>query len=138
MAATTKPAARIDDAVNETADAAKTAAQSLREGVEDIASDARQHADATAEKVAGAVDRASTTLRHAADSLRDGSIQERTFGQLAAGLADAADAIRDKDLGQLSRDASDFAKRNPVIFIGGAALLGYTVARMMSKSGDRS
>ncbi|THH38146.1 hypothetical protein E4Z66_00795 [Aliishimia ponticola] len=131
-------AERLDEVVNETANAAETTAKSLKDGVSSIASSAQAQADATADQIASSVDRASSTLRNAASSLRDGSFQERSFGQLAAGLADAADAIRDKDLGQLGRDVSGFAKRNPVVFVGGAALLGYAVARMMADNGDRS
>ncbi|GHE87919.1 hypothetical protein GCM10016455_04890 [Aliiroseovarius zhejiangensis] len=148
MAKTTKPAEasatkkdaaeKIDKAVDETSSAVKSSVESVKSGAADIAETARDTAEATADKVAEHASRASETLRGAAASLRDGSFQERSFGQLAASLADASDAIRDKDLGQLSRDVSDFARRNPLLFAGGAALVGFAIARMMTKPGDKS
>ncbi|PRY22134.1 hypothetical protein CLV78_10758 [Aliiruegeria haliotis] len=131
-------AARIDEAIETTGDAVKSTAQELKSGAEDILDSARDTADTTAERVSNAVDRASDTLRGAANSLREGSLQERTFGQLAASLADASDAIRDRDLGQLSKDVSSYARNNPIVFIGGAALLGFAVANMMNKSRQQS
>ncbi|MCI2394024.1 hypothetical protein [Aliiroseovarius sediminis] len=131
-------AKKIDEAVDETTSALKSSVESVKSGAEDIASSARETAEATADTVSESASRASDTLRGAAQSLRDGSLQERTFGQLAASLADASDAVRDKDLGQLSRDVSDLARRNPLLFAGGAALVGFAVARMMTKPGDKS
>lgn len=129
---------KIDDAVEEAAATAQSSVEGLKAGAEDMANSARETAESTAEAVADRASRAADTLRDAAASLRDGSFQERSFGQLAASLADASDAIRDKDLGQLSRDVSNFARRNPLLFAGGAALLGFAVARMMTKPGDKS
>ena len=114
----------------------KTAAKSLKSGAESLAEEARSTAESTAETVGDAVDRVGSALRDAADSLKDGSLQERTFGQLAQSLADVSDAVREKDLGEMTRDVSDFARRNPLLFVGSAALLGFAVSRMISK--DRS
>ncbi|MBF9033861.1 hypothetical protein HKCCE2091_06385 [Rhodobacterales bacterium HKCCE2091] len=73
-------------------------------------------------------------LRHAADELRTGSPQERTFGQMASALADVSDTVRDKDLGEIVGDLSDFARRNPLAFLGGAALLGFAGTRIARAS----
>jgi len=133
---TKKASKKIDDAVDESTKAATATVKELKSGAEDIASSARETAENTAQAVSAQIDRASDTLRGAANSLREGSLGDRTFGQMAASLADASDAIRDKDLGQLSRDAKSFARNNPVVFAGGAMLLGFAVALMMSGNGD--
>lgn len=79
----------------------------------------------------------ASALRTASDELRDGSPQERTFSQIAESLADASDALRDKDLGEMVGAVNDFAKRNPLVFLGGATLIGFTATRF-AKASDNS
>ena len=74
------------------------------------------------------------SLRRAADELRGGSPQERTFGQMADALADVSDNVRGKDFGEMAGDMSDFARRNPLAFLGGAALLGFAGTRLARAS----
>ena len=76
-------------------------------------------------------------LRRASEDLRGGSAQERTLGQIASTLADASDALRDKDLGELLQAASRIARNNPMLFLGGAALLGFAASRYAKASSDR-
>ena len=109
-----------------------------RRAAEDIGTRARDEAWSQAERarsgVASEMSGIAGALRKAADEMRDGSPQERTFGQLAEGLADASDAVRDRDVGQLAGDLSDFARRNPVAFLGGAALAGFVATRFARAS----
>ena len=126
MTKATKPNDPIDDYVEQVENASQSAADRVKAGAKDIGDSVRRTADDAAKSVSDAADRAASTLRGAADAL------ERTFGQLAASLADAADAVRNKDLSELSTEAAAFAKRNPAVFIGGAAILGFAVARMMT------
>ena len=42
--------------------------------------------------------------------------------------------MRDKDLGEVAGDVSDFARRNPLAFLGGAALLGFAGTRIARAS----
>lgn len=120
------------------ADAAKTAKDALSSGASELAEQTRETAEQTAATVGDAVDRVSNSLREVATSLEDGSIHERTFGQLAQGLADVSDAIRDQDIRELSNSVSGFARRNPLLFAGAAALLGFSLARMVSRDRDGS
>lgn len=121
---------------------AKTAAQSLREDAENkarelgeaVADKARSQVESAKDGVAEEISSVSRALRHASDELRDGSPQERTFGYMAGTLADLADTVRGKDLGEVVGDLSDFARRNPVAFLGGAALLGFAGVRMAKAS----
>lgn len=86
--------------------------------------------------VASEVGDVATALRRASEELRGGSAQERTLGQIASGLADASDALRDKDLGELLQSASRVARDNPALFLGGAALLGFAISRFAKASSD--
>jgi hypothetical protein len=108
--------------------------------VSDAAEAARDMASEQTERAKGAVaDEVSSVahaLRTAADDLREGSAQERTFAQIADTLADTAEAIRGKDLGEMVREATDMARRHPMTFLGGAALLGFTAVRFAKASRD--
>ena len=73
-------------------------------------------------------------LRDASQNLRDGSPQARAFAQIADGLADAADAVRNRDVNELAGDLTGFARRNPLAFLGGAALLGFAATRFAKAS----
>ena len=94
----------------------------------------RSQADDAKSTVADEVKDVAMALRRASADLRDGSAQERTFGQIASTLADASDALRNKDLGQILQAASRVARDNPVLFLGGAAVLGFAVSRFAKAS----
>jgi len=126
--------AKTDPSLRE--NATRTAQQAV-ENVQDTAEDLTQSAKAAAvdradnakSTAANEVDGVASALRKAADELRDDSPQSRTFRQLSNGLADFSDTIRDKDFSELARDVSDFARRNPVVFLSGSVLLGLVASR---------
>jgi uncharacterized protein YjbJ (UPF0337 family) len=125
------------DKAKATADKAADAMKSQAEGVADrVTAEAGQYADRAKSLAADEVKNVSSALRNAADEMRGGSAQERTFGQIADTLADVAESIRGKDLGEMVNSVTLFAKRNPVAFIGGAALLGFAATRFGKASGD--
>ncbi len=130
----------------DTSSAGDKAKQAASSATEDVKHRARDVADTVASEAASYADRARTgaaeevkgvasALRTAADELRSGSPQERTFSQIADGLADASDAMRDKDLGEIVSSLNGFARRNPLIFLGGAALVGFAATRFAKASG---
>jgi uncharacterized protein YukE len=142
-----------DTAKRTDADTAKTVAADLGEEAketaralgEEVAGKARARAEGVKDGVASEFSSISDALRRASDELRDGSPQERTFGAAADAIADFADSMRDRDLGQMVDELSDFARRNPIGFLGGAALLGFAGTRLAKASrrdrvsqGDRS
>jgi hypothetical protein len=102
--------------------------------MQDARTEVRDRADAARSSVADEVTGVAQALRTAARQMRGGSPQERTFRQIAESLADASDAVRDKDLSELAREASDFARRNPLVFLSGAALVGFAAARFAKSS----
>ena len=125
----------LNEKVKATAASATQEAKTRAKDVADtVASDAASYADDAKGAAADEVKGVASALRTAADELRSGSPQERTFSQLADGLADASDSMRDKDLGEMVGAVTDFAKRNPFVFLGGAALVGFAATRFAKAS----
>lgn len=102
----------------------------------EAATEVRARADDAKAGVADEVSDVAKALRRASEELRGGSAQERTLGQISGSLADASDAIRDKDLGEMLQMANKVARENPMLFLGGAALLGFVVSRFAKATGD--
>ena len=115
-------------------------ADQARDAAETVAKDVTQMAKAQANEakssVAEEMSGVASALRTAAEEMRNGSPQERTFGQIAEGLADASDAVRNKDLSTMVQDVTVFARNNPLVFLGGAALIGFAATRLAKASGD--
>ncbi|MDT0682770.1 hypothetical protein RM543_08730 [Roseicyclus sp. F158] len=101
---------------------AKGWADQGRAEVEDRVYGARDYAAGETEKLAG-------NLRDAADDMSEGSYQERFVGQFAKTLNSAADNLRDTEISDVVEDLSNFARRNPLAFLGGAALVGFAASR---------
>jgi len=132
------------EASREGLDQARDAAQEVGGDLKHAARDAAAKASAEVSKTAGKardtaaeeVGSIAAALRTAAGELRGGSLQERTFSQLADGLADASDKMRGKDMGAMLGEVNGFARRHPLAFLGGAALLGFAATRVMKASAD--
>jgi hypothetical protein len=74
-------------------------------------------------------------LRRAA---RDGNGADSPVARIAESAADNlqrfSDSLRDRDLDGLLRDAESFARRQPALFIGAAALVGFLAVRFLKAS----
>lgn len=92
-------------------------------------------------------DRVADSMESVAHALR--SSTEQMQGQEAGFVGDymnrAADKVsefsyqlREKDVNELVRDAENFARREPVIFMAGAFALGLIAARFLKSSGHAS
>ncbi len=117
--------------------AAETAKAQAREVADTVSAEATNYAYQARDTAADEVKGVASALRTAAEELRSGSPQERSFSQLADGLADVSETMRDKDLGEIVEDLNGFAKRNPLVFLGGAALLGFVATRFAKASSER-
>jgi len=75
-------------------------------------------------------------VRQSTQSLRDN--QQDTVAQYVEQAADRIEQfssqLRDRDLGELMREADRFARRQPAIFIGAAFMLGVLAARFFKSS----
>jgi hypothetical protein len=93
-----------------------------------------EHAEAAKDTAAGHASEQAERMRDAADSFDAGSFAHAATDRLADGLGEAARSIRDTDLSHVAEDVSDFARRQPLLFFGGAALLGFAAGRMLKAS----
>lgn len=113
---------------SELADTAKAEAGKL-------AASARARAETEVEGLKGQatsrIEETAEHIRNAGHEFGDESYQAQAADYLASNLSSAADFIRDQDLGSLTADVSSFARRNPAVFLSGAAVLGFALARMM-------
>lgn len=125
-----KAKAAAEDLGSSASDTAQNAASAVRD-------EAARRADDAKSGVADEVSDVASALRKAANDMRDGSPQERTFGQIASSLADVSESIRGKDLGEMANEVSGFAKRNPMLFLGGIALAGFAATRFATASARR-
>lgn len=99
-----------------------------------VATEAGTYASQAKDTAASEVKDVASALRTAAEEMRSGSPQERTFSQIAESLADASNSMRDKDLGEMVGAVSDFARRNPMVFLGTAAMIGFAATRFAKAS----
>lgn len=118
---TLKSAAR--DAAETVRDTAKTTAT---ETAAELKSDAVHHAD-----------QAAAAAQEAAAQFDPQSLQAEAMRVVADKITETTDRFRNKPIDELIDDAAVFARRNPLIVLGGAALLGFAAARFL-KSGSNS
>ncbi len=111
-----------------------TGSDANHSAAETTAAEAVDYADQAKSAAGHELKDVASAFRTAADEMRSGSPQERTFGQIADTLADASDAVRDKDFSEMVGAVTDFALRNPMTVVGGAALLGFAATRIAKAS----
>lgn len=125
------PGSRGPESRRQLQQAAEEARAAGQEVAEEVRAEAESAAEAGKEAAAGRLENIVSALYASADEL--GRKQDR-LGDAVRGIAgqvhSAAQHLREQDLGGLSREISDFARRNPGAFLAGAALLGFAVSRL--------
>lgn len=127
------------------AERAKHEVRSMGEDVKNRAANAAGAAKAEAlRRTEGAkgsfadeLDRIAAALQAACGELRGGSTAERGFEWAAHGVERTARTVRSRETSELVNEIGSFARRNPSLFLGGAALLGFAASRFAKASGRR-
>ncbi|ABV95890.1 hypothetical protein Dshi_4180 (plasmid) [Dinoroseobacter shibae DFL 12 = DSM 16493] len=122
----------------------ETQTSALRQELDSAAADATETARRAARDTGETVkDRARSEVETAADAASAAgerfdpdSLQAEAAQQIARGLDQLAVQLRDTDLSGAARSATRFARENPAVTLGGAALLGFAVARFLKASAD--
>jgi uncharacterized phage infection (PIP) family protein YhgE len=128
------------DAVKEQA---REAAAEIKEGARGVAEDVKEQVRASTAKqkdaAAQQIDGWAHALNTASDDLRDRGQESAAawIRQAAAGLQRASGTMRERDIDDLFGTVKDFARRQPVAFLGGAVIAGFGLARLMKSSADR-
>lgn len=81
-----------------------------------------------ARAVHGAADKLEQDLPFAAEYVR----------QAADTIEDAADTLKQKSVDDIAKSVADFARAQPVAFLGGAVLAGFVLARFLKSSAEPS
>lgn len=110
----------------------KSKAQELGGDVADaVKAEARQAAEDLSNEAADRATRAANAADAAAAEFNSDSIQARAAQQIAEQVEGFASRLRTADLTSITTDVSTFARKNPALFIGGAALLGFAATRFL-------
>ena len=105
----------------------------LAERAADIGFD---RADQGRQQVADSVERVAGSIRRVSDELRSDEPGVADAATTAAEQAErVARYLRDTDARQLVRSVEDVARRQPILFVGGAFLLGLAASRFLKAAG---
>lgn len=131
-------AQRAAEQLKETGRDAVHGAKSVLDGA---VSDLKAASAAKAEEMRGMVadegQRMAQSLRDAAQQ-GGGGVQARVLDSVASGVSAVSDQLARHDLRHLMDDAVAFARRNPAIFVAGAALAGLVLARLAAQAGGHA
>ncbi|HEX9464749.1 MAG TPA: hypothetical protein VGB82_19280 [Alphaproteobacteria bacterium] len=116
---------------DQAAAAASDLARPMKERARDLAEEQKQ---AGADRLGGV----ARAVHQAADQLDKDLPPEasRYVHQAAAGIERVSSAIRERSVGELIDEVSDFARRQPVAFFGGAVLAGFVLSRFLKSSAE--
>lgn len=128
----------LKHASEEARSAATSAAESAKARAGEAVHEAQARVAAEAErrqKAAGdEAGRLAEAFRAGREKLDDGSWQARLFGYAADATEELAHTIRDRSAGDAVSAISDFGRRNPAMFVGGMALMGFALSRVATAS----
>ena len=103
----------------------------VRESVAEGAAQAREAVAARSEDAKQALARqmaaTAEALGSASRDLDEQSVQRTLFDEAAKGLSGISRALESRSVGELMSGMADFGRRNPVAFLGGAALAGFAL-----------
>jgi hypothetical protein len=128
--------------VLQTAREAGAAAQERLSGLRDAAQSTLEDAKTAAAEKAGeakhqAADELARTahgLEAAAAEMEGSPLQQDLLREAADGLKQIARAVEGKSIGAMVGELSEFGRHNPVAYLGGAALVGFALARFARAS----
>lgn len=122
---------------------APSRSEQMKAEARDVAHTASREARGLVEQQKGAVAASLSTvaraLRSTASQLE--SDDEKSYAGYASSVASSIDrfssSIRDRDFDSLRRDADNFARTRPALFLGGCVALGFAISRFLKASGSR-
>lgn len=131
----TDTAKRAAEDLKETGREAMEGAKSVMGGaMSDLRSGAAAKADEVREVIAEEGSRMAQSL-HEAASQHGGGVQSRVLDTMASGLDSVSRTMANRDAESLISDVQSFARRNPALFIAGAAVAGIVLVRLASQAG---
>lgn len=132
----------VDKELSSAREEAEKAGAALSESASRIASDVRDQAvetlDSGRSQVASSLGDFTAAIKKASDELgnRDQSMAANLVREAASGLEQVSGAIEGKNIQELTRSVSGFARRQPAAFLIGAALAGIAIGRFAKASAE--
>lgn len=95
-----------------------------------LAASAREQAETARHRTVGTED-----AETAGQDSRPDTLQDAALAQLGAQINVIAARLQDTSVDEMVDDVALFARRNPLLFLGGAALAGFAAARFLKSGG---
>ena len=125
-------AAEAKDQVSQLADHAKAQVAEVTDKVKGVATEQKE---LLAAQIGGVAD----SMQRVAADLEANNGSSAGYARMIADNAEKlSDTIRDKDIDQILAIAQDFGRKQPVAFMGAAALLGFAASRFLLASASRN
>ena len=105
-----------------------------RSSLDEAKSSATEMVEETRGQAAGEIGRTARGLAAAAEELEGSPLQQDLVREAADGLKQIAQAVEGKSIGEMAGGLSEFGRQNPVAYLGGAALVGFALARFARAS----
>ncbi|WP_299788601.1 hypothetical protein [uncultured Marivita sp.] len=116
-------------------DKAKDRATEIASDAKDLAAaSAKEQAEAARAQALDEMDDAASAADAARDEFEPYSLQSAALEQISAQINAVATQLRDKPIDAMVDDVAVFARKNPLLFLGGAALVGFAAARFLKSS----
>ncbi|NOE20798.1 hypothetical protein GS634_21925 [Ruegeria atlantica] len=96
-----------------------------------VASEATARAQDLQDTAADEAKNVAQAAESAAEAFEAGSAQHQVMSKIADSMENVAAQVRNTDLRTVNRKVSDFARQNPLLFIGSAALVGFAATRFL-------
>jgi len=107
----------------------------MEDGKEAVTKEAEARAEAVRDEMAEQGEKLSNAANKAADEFEGGMDSvESLLAQAGEAVEGATNRLRERSIPDMVDDVSAFARRNPLLFLGGAALAGFAAARFLSAS----
>jgi hypothetical protein len=133
---------QVSEATSKLTGAARQVGEQAMDAVNTLSSEATGSVKGILNRQVGAgadvVRQVGEAVKAAADKLDQDAPQLAGVAREAAGKIDTLSAqLSGKSADELFQDASDFARRQPAIVFGGAALIGFALFRLFRAEGSR-
>jgi gas vesicle protein len=128
----------------------RTAAERARQTAEDLKQQAQEQVGEATQKAktfateqkdfaANQLDGIANTVSKVADEMEGGdqAVVARYAHEVANGIHRFADNVKQRDLTDVIGMAEDFGRRQPIAFLGAAALAGFVASRLITSSSQR-
>jgi len=136
--AETKPEGDLVQTAREAGAAAQERLGDLRDaalsGLDEARSAATEKAGEAKAQAADEISRTARGLEAAAEQMEGSPLQQDLLREAADGLKQIARAVEGKSIGTMAAELTEFGRQNPVAYLGGAALVGFALARFARAS----